>query len=58
MRIVEREEFRHLCLLLRPELKDKGIPHRTTMYKRILETCEEELGNLSQHIQVILGHIL
>ena len=58
MRIVEREEFHHLCLLLRPELQDTDIPHRTTMHKRIIETCEEALDDLAQCIQVFLAYDL
>jgi hypothetical protein len=55
--IVERSEFRHLCLLLRPELRDADIPHRTTMQKRILDNFAETLQNMSRHIQVILNYI-
>jgi hypothetical protein len=51
---VDREEFRHLCLLLRPELQEKDIPHWTTMHKRIIQTSEEALANLAQDIQVRL----
>jgi hypothetical protein len=56
--IVDRPEFRHLCLLLRPELRDADIPHRTTMQKRIVQNCSETLSNLSQHIQVMLNYYI
>ena len=54
IRIVDREEFRHLCLLLRPDLQDVDIPHRTTMQKRIIQTSEEALAELAHYIQVML----
>ena len=52
--IVERPEFRQLCLLLRTELCDADIPRRTTMQKRILDNFAETLNTMSPHIQVIL----
>lgn len=51
---MDREKFRHLCLLLRPELRDVDIPHRTTMHKRIIQTSEEVLANLALDIKVSL----
>ena len=51
---MDREEFRHLCLLLCPELRDVDIPHRTTMHKRIIQTSEEVLANLALDIKVSL----
>ena len=56
--VVERPEFHHLCLLLRPELHDKDIPHQTTMQKQILDNFEETLYNMSQHIQVSLDYCI
>jgi hypothetical protein len=55
---VERQEFRRLCLLLRPELRDADIPHRTTMQKCILDTFSEVVHNMSQHIQVMLSYYM
>jgi hypothetical protein len=55
MRVVEREEFRRLCLLLHPELCPADIPHRTTMQKRILDTFSDVIQDMSEHIQVILS---
>jgi hypothetical protein len=55
IRVVERPEFRRLCLLLRPELRNVDIPHRTTMQKRILDTFSEVIHKMSQHIQVMLS---
>ena len=55
MRVVEREEFHHLCLLLRPELHPADIPHCTTMQKCILDTFSDVIQDMSEHIQVILS---
>ena len=56
MRVVEREEFHCLCLLLCPELCSVDIPHRTTMQKRILDTFSDVIqDDMSEHIQVILS---
>jgi hypothetical protein len=49
---VDREEFRNLLLLLRPELRDRDIPHRGTMHTRIIQTYDEALRDLSEQIQV------
>jgi hypothetical protein len=49
---VDREEFRNLLLLLRPELQDWDIPHRGTMHTCIIQTYEEALRDLSEKIQV------
>jgi hypothetical protein len=56
--IVERPEFRRLCLLLRPELHESDIPHRTTMQQRILDNFGEKLQSMSQHIQVIYNYYI
>ena len=55
MRVVEREEFCRLCLLLCPELCPVDIPHCTTMQKRILDTFSDVIQDMSEHIQVILS---
>jgi hypothetical protein len=54
--IVERSEFCNLCLLLRPELREADIPHRTTMQRRILDNFAETLQTMSQHILVSLNY--
>ena len=55
---MEREELRNLFLLLRPELQDRDIPHRSTMHKCILQTYEEALSDLSENIEVMLYYFL
>ena len=42
--------------MLRPELRDVDIPHRTTMQKHILDTFSEVVHNMSEHIQVMLAY--
>jgi hypothetical protein len=49
---VDSKEFRSLLLLLKEDLQDQDIPHRTTITKRILELNQEHLGNLSSQLQV------
>ena len=51
---MKRQQFRRLCLMLRPELSDADIPHRTTVQKHILDSFTDVISNLSQHIQVVL----
>ena len=46
MNIMECPEFRHLILLLCPDLKESDIPHRTKISDLILETWNE-------HFQVL-----
>ena len=49
---MESQQFRDLILLLRENLQDSEIPHRTTISKRILELQAVHLADLSAHIQV------
>jgi hypothetical protein len=44
--------LRDLILLLRENIQDCDIPHRTTISKRVLELQDENLTDLSAHIQV------
>jgi hypothetical protein len=50
--IVEAKEFRSLLLLLKGDLQDKDIPHRTTIRKRILELQKEQAESLSADMLV------
>jgi hypothetical protein len=43
---MESKEFRNLLLLLRGNLQEKDIPHRTTMRTRILELKEEQAEDM------------
>jgi len=49
---MESTEFRNLLLLLREDLQDKDIPHRTTMTKRIIELSKEQTMHLSSQMLV------
>lgn len=49
---MESTEFRNLLLLLREDLQDKDIPHRTTMTKRIKELSKEQTKHLSSQMLV------
>ena len=51
MRVVKREEFCCLCLLLHPA----DISRHTTMQKHILDTFSDVIQDMSEHIQVILS---
>ncbi|KAJ7185958.1 hypothetical protein C8R46DRAFT_881956, partial [Mycena filopes] len=48
--VVENEQLRAIFLLLREELKDSDIPHRTTIRKRILEVWNEHLDRLEKEM--------
>ena len=41
-------------MMLREELKDEDIPHRTTVRNRILEIWDEHLDQLANEMQVCL----
>jgi hypothetical protein len=49
---VDAKEFRSLLLLLRGDLEEKDIPHRTTITKRILELHQEQSEHLSSEMLV------
>jgi hypothetical protein len=52
--IVDSKEFRNLLLLLKEDLQNKDIPHRTTITKRILELNQEHIDHLSNQMVVSL----
>jgi len=49
---VDSKEFRNLLLLLKEDLQEKDIPHRTTMTKRVLELNQEHIDYLSNQMLV------
>ncbi|KAK6996199.1 hypothetical protein R3P38DRAFT_2477759, partial [Favolaschia claudopus] len=53
--VIENQQLRAIFLMLREELKDADIPHRTTIRKRILEVWEEHLDSLEKEM-AHLGH--
>lgn len=49
---MDAKEFRNLLLLLRENLQDSDIPHRTTMHNRIIELQSEQAEDLSNQMLV------
>src|ERR1700676_5384888 len=50
--VIESPQLRALFLMLRDELKDEDIPHRTTVRNRILEVWDEHLDHLAEEMNV------
>ncbi|KAJ7255520.1 hypothetical protein B0H12DRAFT_1016416, partial [Mycena haematopus] len=44
--VVENQQLRAIFLMLRAELKDSDIPHRTKIRKRVIEIWDEHLNTL------------
>jgi hypothetical protein len=55
---MDAKEFRSLLLLLREDLEDKDIPHRTAMTKQILEFHGEQINHMSTQMLVSLFTLL
>ena len=55
---MDAKEFRSLLLLLRENLDEKDIPHRTTMTTHILELHKEQTKYLSSQMLVSLFILL
>jgi hypothetical protein len=51
---MDSKEFRNLLLLLKEDLEENDIPHRTTITNRILELHEEQNEYLSGQMLVCL----
>jgi hypothetical protein len=54
---VDNKEFRNLLLLLKEDLEENNIPHRTTMTKRILDLHAEQNEHLSNQMLVSLFNL-
>lgn len=50
--VVESKELRDIFLMLRQELKESDIPHRTTIRKRVEEVLSERLAQLGRDMEV------
>ncbi|KAJ7463230.1 hypothetical protein FB451DRAFT_463925, partial [Mycena latifolia] len=48
--VVENKELRAIFLMLRSELQDSDIPHRTKIRKRIIEVWDEYLDTLQREM--------
>ena len=55
---MESKEFRNLLLLLKGNLQEKDIPHRTIMRTCILELKEEQAEDMSAKMLVSLLSLL
>ncbi|KAJ6495971.1 hypothetical protein C8R45DRAFT_926503 [Mycena sanguinolenta] len=54
--VIENKQLRAIFLMLRSELRDQDIPHRTTVHKRIIEVWDEHLNTLErEHYGASLG---
>ncbi|KAH9972298.1 hypothetical protein BGW80DRAFT_1173296 [Lactifluus volemus] len=52
--VIESPQLRAIFLMLRDDLQDKDIPHRTTIRNRILEVWDTYLETLANEMQVNL----
>ncbi|KAJ7763564.1 hypothetical protein DFH07DRAFT_738672, partial [Mycena maculata] len=50
--VIENKQLRAIFLMLRAELRDQDIPHRTTIRKRIIEVWDEHLDTLERELGV------
>ncbi|KAJ7137399.1 hypothetical protein C8R43DRAFT_893785, partial [Mycena crocata] len=50
--VIENEHLRAIFLMLRSDLKDSDIPHRTTIRNRIMELWDKHLDRLEAEIGV------
>ncbi|KAJ7898286.1 hypothetical protein B0H14DRAFT_2332277, partial [Mycena olivaceomarginata] len=50
--VVENEQLRAIFLMLRAELKDSDIPHRTKIRKRVIEIWDEHPNTLQEEMAV------
>lgn len=49
---MDAKEFRSLLLLLKGDLEENNIPHRTTITKRVLELHQQQIERLSNQMLV------
>ncbi|KAJ7278309.1 hypothetical protein C8J57DRAFT_1465460 [Mycena rebaudengoi] len=50
--VIENENLREIFLMLREDLKDSDIPHRTTIRTRILQLFDEYLDRLQEELNL------
>ncbi|KAK7030041.1 hypothetical protein R3P38DRAFT_2775478 [Favolaschia claudopus] len=55
--VVENEQLRNIFLMLRSELNDSDIPHRTKIRKRVIEIWDEHLTNPESEMGAVLSAI-
>jgi hypothetical protein len=56
--VIECPQLRAIFLMLRQELKDSDIPHRSTVRARILELWDEHLDGLETEMAVCYNYDL
>ncbi|TFK17888.1 hypothetical protein FA15DRAFT_604255, partial [Coprinopsis marcescibilis] len=52
LNVIESQYLREIFLMLRSELKDKDIPHRSQIRDRVIETWGAHVEHLKGHIKV------
>lgn len=52
MYLVDDDSFRHLLLVIRPELEAHDIPHRTRLTELILQKWREQFAELKEALSV------
>jgi hypothetical protein len=55
LNIIECREFRDLLLLLRKELKESMIPHRTRLRELIIQSWKRYFQTLKQDLSVLFN---
>ncbi|KAK7021530.1 hypothetical protein R3P38DRAFT_2780753 [Favolaschia claudopus] len=56
--VIENEKLRNIFLMLRSELKDSDIPHRTKIRKRVMEIWDDHLDHLQDEMAVTCKAVL
>ena len=54
---MDSKEFRSLLLLLKGDLEERNIPHRTTITKQILKLHEHQVEHLSSQMLVSTNYL-
>ncbi|PPQ77048.1 hypothetical protein CVT26_007808 [Gymnopilus dilepis] len=57
LNVTENPHLRSIFLMLRKELRDKDIPHRTTICNRVMEMWEKHVKDLEKDMQKALGKV-
>ncbi|KAF7334741.1 HAT family dimerization domain-containing protein [Mycena sanguinolenta] len=55
--VAENQQLRNIFLMLRSELKDSDIPHRTKIRQRVMEIWDEHLDKLESEMAAAIGKI-
>ncbi|KAF7358762.1 HAT family dimerization domain-containing protein [Mycena sanguinolenta] len=55
LNVVENQQLRNIFLMLRSELKDSDIPHRTKIRQRVMEIWDEHLDKLESEMALAVS---